>query len=478
MIIAFAKFLRFSAVILLAWCGFATLPLHARGTNVVAFFTNNCAACHGLNLQGGSAPSLLTGTWRHGSDDESIARVIREGDLEKGMPAWKAALSDADIRAMVVLLREKIARAQSETNLVAKPIEGEVVASAEHAFRFKTITEDLETPWSIAFLPDDRMLVTELPGRLRIIDHGQLRPQVVTGTPAVRARGQGGMLAVATHPQFKDNGWIYLSFSDPATKGTTEVAMTAVVRGRIRGNEWTNEETIFRAPRESYLPTAHHYGCRLTFDGQGHLFFSIGERGKAPMAQDLSVPNGKVHRVRDDGRIPADNPFVGRSNAVPSIWSYGNRNPQGLFFHAPSQRLWQTEHGARGGDELNLIRAGANYGWPVITYGMDYNGTPISALTAQEGMEQPVLHWTPSIAVGSVILYGGQRFPRWRDNLLVASLAQQELRRLVLSGERVVRQEVLFRNLGRVRDVAVDPDGLIYVALNKPDKIIRLDPVN
>jgi glucose/arabinose dehydrogenase len=285
-------------------------------------------------------------------------------------------------------------------------------------------------------------------------------------------------MAVATHPRFNVNGWIYLAFSDPATNDTTEVAMTAIVRGRLRGNKWTDEETIFRAPRESYLPTAHHYGCRLTFDGQGHLFFSIGERGKAAMAQDLSVPNGKVHRIRDDGRIPPDNPFVGRSNAVPSIWTYGNRNPQGLFFHAASQRLWQTEHGPRGGDELNLIRAGANYGWPVITYGMDYNGTPISALTAQEGMEQPILHWTPSIAVGSLVLYEGQKFPRWRDNLLVASLAQQELRRLVLSGDRVVRQEVLFRNIGRVRDVAVGPDGLIYVALNKPDKIIRLDPVN
>ncbi len=458
----------------LAVCVLATT---AEARDVVAFFTNNCAACHGINLQGGTAPSLLTNVWTQGADDVSIARAISEGNPTKGMPAWKEALTEAEIRALVVLLREKIAKAQSETNIIAKPIDGEVVASAEHKFRFKTVAENLEHPWSIAFLPDGRMLVTELPGRLRIIEQGRLLTNAVSGTPKVHARGQGGLIAVAVHPGYQTNGWVYLSYADVTTVDGKEVGMTAIVRGRIKNNRWTDEQTIFRAPKESYLPTTLHYGSRLVFDNGGHLFFSIGERGIKEHAQELTRPNGKIHRVFDDGRIPSDNPFVGQSNAVPSVWSYGNRNPQGLVRHPQTGDLWETEHGPRGGDELNLIQRGRNYGWPVITFGMDYNGTPITALTAKEGMEQPIIHWTPSIAVCGMDFYSGKEFSRWQGNLFVTALAQQELRRIVLDGQRVVKQEVLFKNIGRVRDVCTGPDGLIYIALNGPNKIIRLEPV-
>jgi glucose/arabinose dehydrogenase len=447
------------------------------GKDVNAFFTNNCAACHGLNLQGGTAPSLLTNAWKHGSDDLSIARIIREGDAAKGMPGWKAALTEAEIRAMVVLLREKISRAQSETNILPKPIDGEIVSSEEHQFRYKTVAENLETPWSIAFLPDGRMLVTELAGRLRIIEQGRLNTNAVSGTPRVRARGQGGLMAVAAHPGFITNGWVYLAYAEAATFDGKEAGMTTIVRGRIKDNQWTDEQTIFRARPEHFMAANFHYGCRLVFDDRGHLFFSIGERGTKEHAQDLARPNGKIHRIMDDGKIPTDNPFVGQSNAIASIWSYGNRNPQGLVRHPLTGDLWETEHGPRGGDELNVIRRGANYGWPVITHGMDYNGTPISEFTAKEGMEQPVIHWTPSIAVCGMDFYFGKTFSRWNGNLFVTALAQQELRRLVLDGQRVVKQEVLFKNIGRVRDVCTGPDGMIYVALNKPDKIIRLEPV-
>ena len=461
----------FGAAIFLA----ASSSLQAR--DIVAFFTNNCALCHGINLQGGTAPSLLTNSWKHGSDDESIARTIRDGDALKGMPAWKEALTDADIRAMVVLLREKIAKAQSETNVVAKPIDGEVVASAEHKFRFKTITDKIVSPWGMAFLPDGRMLVTDVTGRLRVIERGVLQTNAIAGTPQVHAQGQGGLLDVAVHPGYKTNGWIYLTYSHAAKVDGKDVSMTAVVRGRIKDNTWTDEQTIFRAQEQTYLPTSHHYGSRLAFDGSGHVFFSIGERGYMEMAQDITKPNGKIHRVFDDGRIPADNPFVGQSNAVPSIWCYGNRNPQGLTMHPKTGELWETEHGPRGGDELNFIQRGRNYGWPIITFGMDYNGTPIAQSTAKEGMEQPITHWTPSIAVCGMDFYFGDSFPRWQGNLFVTALAQQELRRVVLDGHRVVSQEVLFKNIGRVRDVCAGPDGLIYVALNKPDKIICLEPV-
>jgi glucose/arabinose dehydrogenase len=213
------------------------------------------------------------------------------------------------------------------------------------------------------------------------------------------------------------------------------------------------------------------------FDDRGHLFFTIGERGRAENAQNLKLPNGKVHRVRADGKIPADNPFLREPGAMPSIWSYGNRNPQGLARHPVTGELWETEHGPRGGDELNLIRPGRNYGWPVITYGMEYNGTPVAGgLTAKAGMEQPITHWTPVIAVCGIDFYTGEKFSQWKNNLFVTGLATQELRRLVLAGHTVTAQEVIFKNIGRVRDVANGPDGFIYVALNGPDRIVRLEP--
>jgi glucose/arabinose dehydrogenase len=323
------------------------------------------------------------------------------------------------------------------------------------------------------------MLVTELPGTLRVFERGFLNEAPIAGTPRVRFSGQGGLMEVALHPGYKTNGWIYLAYAEPGTNAETrDGGMTVIVRGRLKNNRWTDEQTIWRAPLWSYRPGGVHFGCRLVFDGAGHLFFPVGERGHMQDAQDLSRPNGKVHRVYDDGRIPADNPFVGLSNAIASIWSYGHRNPQGLDQHPVTGELWETEHGPRGGDELNLVRRGLNYGWPIITYGMNYNGTPITALTAKEGLEQPSVHWTPSIAVCGIDFYEGERFARWRNNLFVTGLASEELRRVVITGHRVAEQEVIFKGIGRVRDVASGPDGFLYVVLNKPDKVVRLEPVN
>jgi glucose/arabinose dehydrogenase len=252
--------------------------------------------------------------------------------------------------------------------------------------------------------------------------------------------------------------------------------MTVIVRGKLREGRFVESQTLFRAPAELYRTGRVHFGSRFVFDGKGHVFFSIGERGQKEDAQDLSRPNGKVHRIREDGSIPKDNPFVGRAGAMPSIWSYGNRNPQGLARHPVTGELWATEHGPRGGDELNRIQSGRNYGWPVISYGMNYDGTPITDRTAQEGMEQPVLHWTPSIAVSAVDFYTGSRFPQWKNDLLVGALAQEELRRVKLEGGKVVHQEVLFKGVGRVRDVVSGPEGFVYVAFNGPDRIARLVP--
>ena len=336
------------------------------------------------------------------------------------------------------------------------------------------VADGLDTPWGLAFLPDGRMIVTERPGRLRFITPGQPPGEAVTGLPRVWAQQDGGLMDVALHPDFAKNGWIYLSYADPGLK--KGASMTAIVRGRVRGSNWVDQETLYKAPPELYWDDNTHFGSRFLFDREGHLFYSIGDRGHQDDAQDLSLPNGKIHRIHDDGRIPKDNPFVGRAGALPSIWTYGNRNPQGLAWHPVTGELWSSEHGPRGGDELNRIEPGRNYGWPVITYGMNYDGTPITDKTAQEGMEQPVMQWTPSIAVCAIQFYTGGRFPGWKNDLFVTALAHQELRRLVIEGNKVVHQEVLFKDLGRVRDVVNGPDGTLYVVLNDPGRIVRMVP--
>ena len=252
--------------------------------------------------------------------------------------------------------------------------------------------------------------------------------------------------------------------------------MTAIVRGRMREGRWVDQQSLYAPPRDLYWADNTHFGSRFLFDRAGHLFYSIGDRGHEKEAQDLSRPNGKIHRIQDDGRVPPDNPFVARGGALGSIWSYGNRNVQGLAFHPVTGELWASEHGPRGGDELNLVEPGHNYGWPAITFGINYDGTPVSDRTEQEGMEQPVVQWTPSIGVCGIAFYSGDLFPRWKNDLFVTGLVGQELVRLVITGHKVVHQEVLFRKIGRVRTVATGPDGSLYVVLNNPGRIVRLVP--
>jgi glucose/arabinose dehydrogenase len=445
--------------------------------DVAQIYTEICANCHGAQLEGGSAPSMLDEQWSSGTgDDASLARIISEGSLEKGMPAFHSLMNEADIRAMVIFIREK--RASYQRSRQTKSTPTGIVTTAEHRYRIETVATGLSTPWSIAFLPENRVLVTEKNGNLRVIQDGRLLAKPVSGTPAVRDAGQGGLLEVALHPDHATNGWIYLAFSDPAKdEAGKEVSLTMLVRGRIKDGAWVDQQKIWQAPLELYRPGGGvHYGCRIAFDGAGYLYFSHGERGRQQDAQDLTRPNGKIHRIHDDGRIPTDNPFVKTPGAFPSIWTYGNRNPQGLDFDPRTGLLWEAEHGPRGGDELNLIRPGLNYGWPVITYGMNYDGSPITSQTAREGMEQPVAYWVPSIAVCGLDFYEGTLFPKWKGNLFLSSLAQQELRRIVIDGNKVVSQEVILKDIGRLRDVQCAPDGSIYVAVNDPGSIIRLVP--
>lgn len=447
------------------------LTAQQRPDAIAKQYATLCSSCHGANLEGGLAPSMLDDTWVHGGDDASLAASIKAGWPANGMPAFGGTLNDEEIRAMVIFIREARTRAATEKAGYAKPAANTVVKSEEHTFTLETVAEGVTLPWGLAFLPDGRILVTEKAGTLRTVQNGQVS-EPITGVPEVWATGQGGLLDVAVHPDYAENGWIYLSYSDPGADGS---AMTAIVRGKLRDGAFVDQQTLFKAPAALYRTGNVHFGSRFVFD-EGYLFFTIGERGQMQDAQDLSRPNGKVHRIWDDGRVPDSNPFVGQKDALPTIWSYGHRNPQGLAKHPQTSALYDGEHGPRGGDELNLVEKGRNYGWPVITYGMNYNGTPMTDKTAQEGMEQPVTYWVPSIAISSIAFYQGERFPQWKNDLFVGALAAQELRRLRLDGGKVVHEEVLFKGVGRLRDVEMGPDGHLYIAFNAPDRIARLVP--
>lgn len=431
-----------------------------------------CASCHGPKLTGAQAQSLVDDTWKFGGEDASLTKSIKEGHPAAGMPPMGNALSDQEIRAMVIFIREQGAKHKREQSTFAKPAADTVVGSEEHAFRLETVVTGLETIWGIGFLPDGRILLTEKPGRLRIVQNGKLLPEPVGGLPSVWAKGQGGLLDIGVHPDYASNGWLYLSYSDP---GAGDSAMTAVVRGKLQDGQFVEQQTIFKAPAALYRTGTVHFGSRFVFDN-GYLFFSIGERGQKDDAQDITRPNGKVHRVFDDGRVPEDNPFAGKPGAMTSIWSYGHRNPQGLAKDPVSGNLYDVEHGPRGGDELNLVNKGRNYGWPVITYGMNYDGTPMTDKTAAPGLEQPVTYWTPSIAVSAIAFYTGDKFPKWKNQIFLGALAQEELRRLVLENGKITHQEVLFKGVGRVRDVVSGPDGLIYVSFDS-GRLARLVPV-
>ncbi len=356
--------------------------------------------------------------------------------------------------------------------------------SAPHEYRAVTVVEGLVNPWSMAFLPNGDMLVTERPGRLRIVRSGKLIDKPVEGTPAVFARGQGGLLDVVLHPDFASNRLVYLSYSKAVTD-TATAATTVVVRGRLENDRLTDLQEIFVAQTRG---TGGHFGSRLAFDRSGFLFITVGDRQVLPAgnleahpAQDISNHHGTINRVHDDGRIPSDNPFVGREGARAEIWTKGHRNPQALAIHPETGDVWATEHGPQGGDELNLIRKGLNYGWPVIGFGVNYrSGTAIHTGTHRAWMEQPAHVWVPSIGVSGMLIYTGDKFPAWKGNVFVGGLVGEQLVRLTLDGQRPEVAEVLFRRQGRIRDVRQSPDGFIYLAIDNrqggPTPIIRLEP--
>ena len=347
-----------------------------------------------------------------------------------------------------------------------------IVNTEKVSFQVQTFIDGFEIPWGMAFLPDNRMLVTDRIGDLWIVAiDGKDKVKVIGEVPNVRSKGQGGMLDVEVHPDFNNNSYIYLSYSDDDLNNKSH---TSLIRAKLVNNRLVDSQIIFRPEEKFFTKKSLHFGSRIIFDDDGFIYFCIGDRGDRDLAQNLDMPNGKMYRIRDDGTIPIDNPFYYTKGAIKSIWSYGHRNPQGLAIHPLTRQLWEAEHGPRGGDEVNIILKGHNYGWPVITYGKNYSGTIISKLTHHEGMDQPVFHWTPSIAVCGIAFYDGDQFPEWNNNLLATSLKFERLHRIELDGLNMVKDEIIFEAGSRVRDIEVGPDGMIYVALEDPGRIVKL----
>ena len=364
------------------------------------------------------------------------------------------------LAAVGVVAAPAIARAQ------------DVVKSSKHTLRLVTLSRGLEQPWGMAFLPDGRMLITERPGRLRVFANGRLEPTPLPGVPKVAATGQGGLLDVCLHPDFARNRVLYLSYSGEGAGGNA----TTVARAEWGDGGLRAVTTIFEAlPR---APGGLHFGSRIAFDRAGLMYVTTGERYNKPRAQDLGDLGGKVVRLRDDGTVPPDNPFVGRAGARPEIFTWGHRNPQGLAVHPETGRIWEVEHGPRGGDELNILKAGANYGWPKATGGIDYDGSVISPYKTLPGMEDPIRTWVPSISPSGLCFYTGTAFPGWKGSLFTGGLSAHALFRIELDGERYVGEERLIEGrLPYIRDVRQGPDGLLYLVTHSDSGgLFRLEP--
>lgn len=344
----------------------------------------------------------------------------------------------------------------------AQQIESEVKAENPTTLNYTSelVVADISIPWGMAFLPDGSMLITEKSGELIHFKNGE--KSIVNGVPEIYVRGQGGFMGIKLHPNYNENGWIYFSYASAEGEGSG--GNTAIMRAKLTDNMLMEKQVLYKASPNT--TKGQHFGSRIEFDNEGYLYFSIGERGERDInPQDITRDCGKIYRLYDDGRIPEDNPFVNSPNAKTAIYSYGHRNPQGMIKNPDTGEIWVHEHGPQGGDEINIVQKGKNFGWPVISYGINYDGTSFTDLTAKEGMEQPLFYWVPSIAPSGFAVVTSNKYPDWKGNLLVGALKFEYLERLVLQNNKVVKREKLFEKIGRVRDVVQAPDGFIYVAV-------------
>lgn len=431
-------------------------------------YANFCAGCHGEKMM-----AFVDRSWKHGRTRNDLFKAIKFGYPDGGMPNFDTTFTDAETYELADYIRSGIdAMKKYDTR-------GQV--ATENRFESKGITIKLDTivsglniAWGMSFLPNGDLLYTEKDGRIFKIDKSR-KVQEISGGPQVHNEGQGGLMDVALHPKFKSNNTLYLTYSAFKKENGRTYSTTAIMKAVLKGSQLTQQKIIFEAL--PYATTSHHYGSRLAFGPDGCLYFSVGERGYHEVnPQSLATDCGKIHRIKDDGSVPADNPFVHNDTAKKTIWSYGHRNPQGLAFNPFTGSLWEDEHGPRGGDEVNIVTKGKNYGWPVITYGINYNGVPMSNKTAAPGMEQPELYWIPSIAPSGMIFVQGNRYPAWKGSMLTASLRFGYLYRCETQGDKITGEEILLKGAGRMRDVEQAADGSVYISVEK-GYIFKLVPV-
>lgn len=453
------------------------LPGQISSAEAEDLYQLHCAACHGKNMEGAQYSPLIKDTWIYAIDRKRMFNTIMYGITGTDMIAWSTVLSKGQINGLADYILDK-----QDTVSVSEASIPESVETEHYSLKVETLVSEgfRSSPWSIQFVDDRRALLTERRGGLRWMVDGELDPQPIEGIPATTQYGDSGMLGMVLDPNYDENGWVYIGYVHPLGDGSTKdtPAMTRVIRGRVDGHRWVDQEDVFRLPEDLHFARGTRWGCRLFFDKDGYLFFSIGDIGRNDEVQLISKPGGKLYRIHPDGSIPQDNPYVGWRNAIEAIYTIGNRNLQGIDQHPVTGQIWATEHGPMGGDELNIIEKGNNYGWPLISYGINYDGSSVTDMTHLQGMEQPVKYWTPSPALSDLEFYTGDLFPKWKNQALVGALAFEEIKRLVLDADKVVSEEVLFKGIGRIRDMHTATDGSIYVIINNPHAVVRLTPLN
>ena len=433
------------------------------------YYGNYCASCHGKQVKA----FVDREKWVYGSTRSEMFDVVKNGAEADGMPAYGEVISDQQVYELVDYILAAIEDKKSEDfNTGAN--EDVVFVSEGMRLKLELVAENSASPWAITQSQDGRLFYTDTSGKLFSQKDSVI--QEISGLPSVKYKGQGGLMDVILHPDFESNHRMYLTYSKPKPDDDG-YATTAVFSGTLDNNAITNGKDIFIA--EPYLSTNHHYGSRMIFDKDGYLFVSIGERGRRDdNPQYLGNDLGKIHRLNADGSVPVDNPFYNTPDAKNSIYSYGHRNPQGLCYNPATNKIYDNEHGPRGGDEVNLIEPGNNYGWPVITYGINYIGTSITDLTHQEGMEQPIRYWVPSIATCGMEIVTSDKYPAWKGNILSGSLKFNYLHRDVFDENDVwIKEEKLFPDIGRMRSIEQCADGYLYFGVEAPGKIYRIVPV-
>lgn len=438
--------------------------------DVATNYLNYCASCHSKKVE-----AFADRSWKHGKSRENLFQSIKNGYENGGMPSFKAALKDDEIYEMADYILKGIVNVDRYT--FEKPdVKVNFFESKTQNVKLDTVGRNLGIPWAMAFLPNGSILVTERSNKLYLLPK-KGEPKLITGLPEVLVEMQGGLLDIKLHPDFKKNNYVYITYSAFKIEGKDTLSTTALIKANFNGEKLYNQKKIFEVL--PYSKARYHYGGRLEFDDDNHIYISVGDRGSnKSIRPNVKTYPGKIHRLNDDGSIPFDNPFVHVEGSVKSVFSYGHRNPQGLTMNPFTKQLWENEHGPRGGDEINIIEKGKNYGWPAITYGLNYDGTVITKQNSAEGMEQPVIYWIPSIAPSGMAFVKGKKYKGWEGSVLSGSLRFNYLNRSIIKDNKIIEEEILLKDVGRLRDVKMGPDGYIYIATESPGYIFRLIPVN